>query len=205
MYLIYSGFFDHVRRLYFRKILEHCPLPEKSKILDYGCGPGDFLSVANSRGVEAVGVDSARRSVEIARERGLNVVLGDSSTLNYPPESFNMIIMHSVIEHIDNPLQTLGQLANFLKTGGVFVVSAPTPGNYFWDDPTHVRPYTPKALRTIGELLGLKVEKISFIITFLIGFSFTSSFLYKLLNIFPFSLGSNVVVFYRKQNRCCGV
>lgn len=198
MYLVYGGLFDRLRKTYFKKVLLSCALTEHSRVLDYGCGPGDFLVVANAMGIDALGVDAFPRSVELARARGLNVELCDGTTFDWPPDHFDAIILQSVIEHLSDPVTVIRHLVEFLKPGGRLIVSAPTPGAHFWDDPTHVRPYTPQAFLTIGELAGLKVEKVSYVFSFLLGFSLTSSFVFKLMNLFPMSLGSNIVAFYRK-------
>jgi 2-polyprenyl-3-methyl-5-hydroxy-6-metoxy-1,4-benzoquinol methylase len=198
MYLVYDGLFDRIRKVYFKKVIRTCGLSKQSKVLDFGCGPGDFLFVANAMGIDASGVDAFPRSVELARARGLNVALYDEATIDWPHEYFDTIILQSVIEHIDDPISVIRRLTVFLKYGGFLVVSAPTPGAHFWDDPTHIRPYTPQALRTFGELVELKVEGVSYVFSYLLGFSISNAIVYKLMNLLPLSLGSNIVAFYRK-------
>lgn len=79
------------------------------------------------------------------------------------------------------------------------VISAPTPGPHFWDDPTHVRPFTPASMQTLGELLELKTERVTYVFSFLLDLSLSASFIYKLMNITSLALGSNLVAFYRKK------
>ena len=199
MYLTYSGLFDLLRKRYFRKLLIACNLKPGGLVLDYGCGPGDFLIVAKEMRVNAAGVDAFPRSVEIARSRGLEVSLADEKSLAYPKDSFDVIILQSVIKHMHNPLEALNALKPFLRPGGLMVISAPTPGPHFWDDPTHVRPFTPASMQTLGELLELKTERVTYVFSFLLDLSLSASFIYKLMNITSLALGSNLVAFYRKK------
>lgn len=199
MYLVYSGWFEKIRNSYFRKMLKACRLSHGARVLDYGCGPGDMLLVARDMGFEPEGIDAFPRSVEIARSRGLNVALGDASSLDYAENLFDAIVLQSVIEHIHDPLLTLEKLSGMLRPGGVLVVSAPTPCSSFWDDPTHIRPYTPVSLKTLGELLGLEVGYVSYVFSFLLGIELSNSLIYKIMNVVPFPLGSNLIAIYRKS------
>ena len=198
MYLVYDGWFDRIRKLYFKKIILRSNLSPQSKILDFGCGPGDFMLVAQEMGIQADGVDAFPRSVELARARGLNVTLGDEREMGYPTKHFDAIFLQSVVEHLANPLEVLGRLLEYLKPGGLLIISAPTPCSQFWDDPTHVRPFTPKSFKVLGEVLGVTCELNTYVFSFLMGIPLTSAIFYKLMNILPLSLGSNLVAFYRK-------
>ena len=199
MYLVYSGWFDAIRKVYFRKLFGAGKLNKGMRILDYGCGPGDLLLVAKELGYNIDGVDAHARSVEIARSRGLNVSLGDANSLEYPDETFDAIILQSVIEHIENPVSVLAVLRRYIRPGGVLIVSAPTPGSHFWDDPTHIRPYTPTSFKIVGDLLELDVEYLGYVFSFLLGLRLTNSLFYKLLNTIPVPLGSNLIAIYRKK------
>ncbi len=198
MYLMYGGFFARMRNLYFHRLFDTCRLSSSSLVLDYGCGPGDLLLIAQAKGIPAVGVDAFPRSVELAQERGLDVALADATSLPFPTQHFDAIVLQSVIEHVPDALALLQALTPYLKPGGMLVVSAPTPAAEFWDDPTHIRPFTPASLRTLGELCSLKVVTISYVFSYLLGFSLSFSLVYKLMNLLPLPLGSNVVAFLQK-------
>lgn len=198
MYLMYDGFFARMRNTYFGRLFETCGLSASSLLLDYGCGPGDLLLVARDKGIPAVGVDAFPRSVELAQARGLSVTLADANSLPYPTAHFDAIVLQSVIEHVRDPLSLLAALTPYLKPGGTLVVSAPTPASEFWDDPTHIRPFTPASLRTLGELCELQILTVSYVFSYLLGFTLSNSLVYKLMNLLPLPLGSNVVAFFRK-------
>ena len=54
-------------------------------------------------------------------------------------------------------------------------------------------------MQTLGELLELKTERVTYVFSFLLDLSLSASFIYKLMNITSLALGSNLVAFYRKK------
>jgi len=199
MYLEHEGSFERLRRLYFRKILSRMALPRTADILDYGCGPGDFMVECKAQGYTALGIDSSVRSISMARRRGLDVLEGDWEAASLEGKSFDLIFLQSVIEHCRNPVALLRGLSHRLKESGVMIVSAPTPGPHFWDDPTHIRPYTPRSLTALAELSELRLEWQSYVFAFLLGFRFSAPIVFKCLNILPWSLGTNLIAAFGRQ------
>jgi SAM-dependent methyltransferase len=103
----------------------HLPKQPKGRLLDVGCGNGDFLQFAQRAGWEAIGVDPDPKAVEIARARGLTVHLGTLETLQEPPESLQGITMNHVIEHVHDPRATLTRCYRLLKPGGWLWLETP--------------------------------------------------------------------------------
>ena len=198
MYLTYGGAFARVRRRYFAKIIQRLALPPGAKMLDYGCGPGDFLLVARNEGVDATGIDSSPRSIRLAEERGISVISGETTALLARPERYDAIIVQSVLEHVPDAARLVADLRQVLKPGGVLVLSSPTPGPFFWDDPTHVRPHTPKSLAVLAEIAEMECEYLSYVFAFLLGVELKAPIFFQLMNVLPMSLGSNLVAFLRK-------
>ena len=198
MYLNYSGTLSRLRHAYFKKLILRLSLPDGAKVLDYGCGPGDFIEIAKLANLDVFGADNSDRSILLAKRRGIDVFKGDSSDLLSRPERYDAIVVQSVLEHVRDPLELVSNLVQILKPGGLLVLSAPTPGPFFWDDPTHVRPHTPKSLALIGEIAGLKREYLGYVFAFLLGVEISSPVFFQLLNVLPASLGSNLVAFLRR-------
>lgn len=73
-------------RLEWDHYARYLPIPEPggNRLLDVGCGNGDFLCMAQTAGLDCYGVDFDVRAVETARARGLQVSLGGLASQNYP-------------------------------------------------------------------------------------------------------------------------
>ncbi|MCU0228446.1 MAG: class I SAM-dependent methyltransferase [Bryobacterales bacterium] len=198
MYLEYSGIFGRIRRRYFTKVIQQLQQHGCRRLLDYGCGPGDVIQLCQDLGLPAVGIDNSTRSVELAKRRGLQVLLGDASAPALREEKFDAIFLQSVIEHIPDATAELSKLVAMLPPGGLLVLSAPTPCADFWNDPTHVRPFTPRSFRILGELLGMEAIEINYVFSYLLGVRLESALWYKMINLVPAPLGSNLVGVYRK-------
>lgn len=198
---MYNGIFQKIRIKYFSKIIDDF-IAKNDYVLDYGCGPGDFLSVCREKKINSIGIDSEINNVDIAKGRGFNAVLGDYLNTPFKEELFNVIVMQSVLEHIPKPVEALKGIVQYLSDDGKIIVSVPTPGPFFWDDPTHIRPYTLKSLKTLGELTGLKLIRMGYVAAYLLNMYISHPFFFQIINQFPFSLGTNLICVYEKKRNC---
>lgn len=113
-----------------RHILEHefrnLPNPNPgARLLDVGFGSGVFLDLARQMGWKVAGVDPDPITVESAAKRGLDVRQGGVEAYADMPESFDVITLSHVIEHVHDPLQTLQAIFRLLKPGGFLWLSTP--------------------------------------------------------------------------------
>jgi glycosyltransferase involved in cell wall biosynthesis/SAM-dependent methyltransferase len=132
-------------------------------VLDAGCGRGELLEVLGGAGIEARGVDSDAGMLELARERGLTVELGDAiATLrDAPAGSLGAVTAMQVIEHL--PYEALkaflGAARHALRAGGRLVVETVNPHAVaamkgFWLDPTHQHPLFPEVVLELVQEAG---------------------------------------------------
>ena len=91
------------------------------KLVDYGCGWGDFLETVKGPGVEAVGFETDRIKAGHAMEKGLTL-LGSVEALKQRAP-FDVFVMNAVIEHVQNVRALLNLAVEVLKPGGMLVVS----------------------------------------------------------------------------------
>lgn len=116
------------------------------RILDYGCGIGNFLTVARNSGAEtAVGIESNDHARQQAKQRGFQVA-ADLNDLG--SETFDFIYMNDVIEHLRDPIAVCEELRRRLTDKGkIFVATINLSGlkariaRARWDmvkDPTHL-------------------------------------------------------------------
>lgn len=104
------------------------------RLLDVGCGKGQFVAVARQRGWEAWGVELDAGACDHARnELGLQTVLNGS--LDHPdlPASFDVVTLWDVIEHVPDPVSLLQQVHDRLATGGLLVVRTANIRSFAFD------------------------------------------------------------------------
>jgi SAM-dependent methyltransferase len=125
----------------FLALASDLPLTEL-RVLDLGCGRGELLALLRRRGVGgAVGADFSPAAVDMARERLArdgqpagpgDVVCGSIHSADlFPPDSFDVIFMTDVVEHLPQPVleRGLANVRRWLKPGGRLVIHTfPTLG-----------------------------------------------------------------------------
>lgn len=105
------------------------------RVLDLGCGDGDFLTLLEDKGIEGVGVDRDQRCCQAASERGLKVVCQDVFAYLKEQEeaSFDGIFSSHLVEHL--PYEAVLELFSLchrnLKKGGTLVVTTPNVRGLF--------------------------------------------------------------------------
>jgi 2-polyprenyl-3-methyl-5-hydroxy-6-metoxy-1,4-benzoquinol methylase len=120
---------------------------KNGKVLDIGCGTGEFLAHLMSRGYLAQGVEPSLRAREYAiAEHGLNVV--PSVDLVAAQEQFQVLTMWHVLEHVHDPRTMFKRAFALLAEHGLFVIAVPDReswdaqyyGTYWaaWDVPRHL-------------------------------------------------------------------
>ncbi|MEX3894771.1 class I SAM-dependent methyltransferase [Paraburkholderia sp. BR10954] len=135
-----------------------------SRVLDIGCGAGEFLSFLREAQIPAVGVDLSASEVHRAVAAGLNAVHASAEDfLRDTDEQFAGITMFQVIEHLApaQVLPTLEACVKRLMPGGVLLVETinmrhPQSINGFYTDPTHQKPLSDNYLGFVLQWLGLR-------------------------------------------------
>lgn len=93
------------------------------QFLDVGCSSGSVLLVARELGIANVmGVEPAVKAAETARSLGFDVTTGTLDEASYPSESFDLITLFEVIEHLDSPLELARETFRTLRPGGIWLI-----------------------------------------------------------------------------------
>jgi 2-polyprenyl-3-methyl-5-hydroxy-6-metoxy-1,4-benzoquinol methylase len=145
----------------------------RKKVIDIGCGRGEFLQLMQDNKISAIGVDTNVKMIELCKSKNLNVINdeGIHYLLTIPDDSVDGIFASQVVEHLSfEEMEKLVEVAyQKLKVGGCFVLETINPltlGVYcysFYMDPTHVKPVHPATLRFILERIGFDVKPIQFL------------------------------------------
>lgn len=93
------------------------------RLLDFGCGEGEFVEAASSLGFEAVGFDIDPFAIEEAQLRGVRGT-SDFSKIG-PSKSFDAITLFHVVEHLYEPERELARIRGLLSDNGSLFVETP--------------------------------------------------------------------------------
>jgi SAM-dependent methyltransferase len=108
------------------RLVRSLPLPaNQPRLLDLGCGNGDFLIQIREAGWDAIGLEPDPDAVAAARAQGLNVEQGLLDDDLFQEASFDAITMSHVIEHLHDPIATLRRCFRILKPGGKLWIATP--------------------------------------------------------------------------------
>lgn len=134
----------------------------KTPILDLGPGRCWFTKQNVS---DIVAVDNALDIVEYYRREGIDIRLGDAYQIPFPNEHFEGIFCCWLLEHLAEPWRAISEMHRVLKCNGYGCVIVPSPSNMsaFYDDYTHVRPYTPGSLKQLAEDCGFDRYRIDYL------------------------------------------
>lgn len=143
-------------------------VPRGVKVLDIGCGFGETLGYHKSRGCDPFGVEADANVAGVAEAFGYNIRIGLFAPDVYEPESFDVVTMDQVIEHMTDPMATLSGVRRILKPGGSVVISTTNSGSWgrrlfgrrwlHWHAPYHLQHFTAGSMRRAAEMSGFSVE-----------------------------------------------
>ena len=135
-------------------------------LLDYGCGIGRLCHVAGEYGIRATGIESDRHAREKAKRNGSVGIYANINELReaQPGAQFDIVTLWDVIEHLRKPWVELEELFNFLKPGGLLLLSTMNTGclrarveRGRWVNmvnPTHFYYFTRQSLSAVLERAG---------------------------------------------------
>jgi SAM-dependent methyltransferase len=125
------------------------------RLLDVGCGAGQFLEVARRRGWQTSGTEISESARQYLGARGLTVHQGSLPDLALE-NSFELVSLIEVLEHLPDPLAHLAAAARALRPAGWLYLTTPNfdglsrrliQGRWRVLAPEHLFYYSPRALR----------------------------------------------------------
>ncbi len=148
----------------------YLPAQRDGRVLEVGCGAGAQLETLRDGGWQAVGVDFDPQAADVARAKGLEVLVGDVRDLGLPDADFDAVVMAHVIEHVHQPVGLLAECSRLLRPNGRLVCITPNAASYGhrrfgrdWrglEPPRHLTVFTPGALALAALRAGLEVQTV---------------------------------------------
>jgi ubiquinone/menaquinone biosynthesis C-methylase UbiE len=107
----------------------------KGKVLDVGCGVGDFSESFNyyRPDLKIFAIDISKKAITIAKKRKIRAKfsVADAQKLPFEDKSFEAVTCFDLLEHVENPQKALTEIYRVLKTGGIFHTFIPTEDNWY--------------------------------------------------------------------------
>jgi 2-polyprenyl-3-methyl-5-hydroxy-6-metoxy-1,4-benzoquinol methylase len=139
----------------------------KGKLLDIGAGTGDFLVVAKNDGWNITGIEPSAKAKETAIKKG--VIFADSLS-ELENNSFDVITMWHVLEHVPNLEDYLSELKRLIKPNGTIIIAVPNfksfDANFYgrhwaaYDVPRHIWHFSKTAIEKLFTEKGIKLTAV---------------------------------------------
>lgn len=148
------------------------PAGAQCRVLDLGCGRGEFLEMLSAKGIRGMGVDSNGIMVQQGKDAGLDIREQDIFAFlsEMPAKSMAAITAFQVMEHLpfSGQLMLIDQCRRILAPGGILILETPNPQNLlagsvdFHRDPTHLKPVHPDTLLFLARARGFSRARICY-------------------------------------------
>jgi len=164
----YSGLLRARKRL----LLRHLDTKGPGRLLEIGCGEGNFLSSMRGLGWQVTGVDSDPKAAQAAWEKHeISILTGRFEDCEFLRDHFDVVVMNHVIEHVVDPATLLAACADILRSEGVMLLVTPNSAGLGhtvfrrkWmglDPPRHLQIFCPGLLEQIVQHSGLRCIDLS--------------------------------------------
>lgn len=147
-------------------LIENCN-GEKGKVLDFGCGTGDFLVAACSSNWKTFGIEPNEKAALLTKSKGLCLA---KSTTEFEDNFFDVVTLWHVLEHVPNIEELIIELKRIIKPTGTIIVAVPNfksfdakyYGKYWaaYDVPRHLWHFSKTAIHKLFAMNHLKVKEV---------------------------------------------
>ncbi len=143
-----------------------------SKVLDVGCAMGGFLDFLHAKGLDSLhGVDVIEDYVNYAKKKGdYNIKLGSAESIPFEDNSFDLLVLDQVLEHLVEPVKAFREAKRVLVDGGLFCIGVPDASRYdkiyFFDFywflmREHLQHFDVEHLKLLAEIEGFELVSVS--------------------------------------------
>ncbi|MDP3582807.1 MAG: glycosyltransferase, partial [Ignavibacteria bacterium] len=157
------------RDYWIKEILQYTKA--EGNILDIGCGWGAFLDNAQTYGFTPRGIEITKKGADFAKTKlQINATSDQFLDTQLEKESFNVITLNHVLEHLPEPKMAVEKIFDLLIPGGLFCGIVPNVeslcsffmgDSWEWLDPFyHYVHYSPATIKKHLEVTGFRIEKL---------------------------------------------
>jgi ubiquinone/menaquinone biosynthesis C-methylase UbiE len=156
------------RLIFYQRIAKLCVKYKPKRVLDVGCGTGDFMRIFKRRLIDDriitnfYGLDYSKNAITRATGRFPegSFLIGDGYNLCYADSSLDLVVAMEILEHVSRPKDMVREFIRVCEPGGRVVITVPDGGYDNW--PGHQNFWTEDTLRQMLVDIGLQgIEKIS--------------------------------------------
>jgi SAM-dependent methyltransferase len=112
--------------------MESCLGGRPSSLLEVGCAHGWFMEAAETRGYTTTGLEPDKKFHVRSSSNGLNIIKGYFPGDLDRNATFDVIVFNDVFEHLPNPHEAMGSVAERLNPGGALVINIPNSEGFFY-------------------------------------------------------------------------
>lgn len=151
------------------KLINSFQLEDKN-LLDVGCGTGDFLQTAQKNNWTVSGIEPNAQAREIANGKTNKSVYEIDQLLKFKPNSFDVITLWHVLEHLPNLENHTAIFKKLLKLNGRLIIAVPNHNSYdaeyykqFWaayDVPRHLWHFNKASITNLVSKQKMEVIKV---------------------------------------------
>ena len=142
---------------------------EKGSLLDIGCGTGDFISAAKKNGWSVMGIEPNEEARAKANSKTDNTVFDTSKLESLSADSFDVITLWHVLEHLPNLEEQVHLFKKLLKPNGTLIIAVPNhnsfDANYYnefwaaWDVPRHLWHFSQTSIKNLFGKFQIELNK----------------------------------------------
>jgi 2-polyprenyl-3-methyl-5-hydroxy-6-metoxy-1,4-benzoquinol methylase len=152
-----------------RKLIEKAANTAQGRILDIGCGTGEFLYSMQVAGWQGIGLEPDEGARAQAQSLGLKVY-DNEELFKLGPEGYDAVTMWHVLEHVHRLHEYMGAINRVLKPGGLLLIAVPNytskdaaiygPEWAAYDVPRHLYHFSPKSIQTLLPQHRFELERM---------------------------------------------
>jgi SAM-dependent methyltransferase len=162
------------------ELISGFPIESTDTVVDVGCGLGHNLNFCAKYANYAIGVDidpsrslATEKLLQNSGHKNFKTIVSDGNPLPIESASVDKIVCTEVLEHVDDPMIVMRELARIAKPGALFMLSVPgklsedilktvAPASCF-EKPNHIRTFSADDFQSLVQGAGLVIEKHDFL------------------------------------------